>query len=252
MENQIEKSKKGGGSVFISADSFEHAQRVATMLSKSELVPKTFQGKVHNCVIALEMAQRIGASPLMVMQNMDIIHGRPSWRSQFLIATFNANGKFSSIRYEEEKKNGGRIRAIATDLSNGEDLHGTWVSMEMAKAEGWIDKNGSKWKTIPQLMMRYRAAAFFVRQFAPEISMGLMTNEESYDVGVIIEDADATVVTEKKIAQVSEKKEKLKEKAKPKKEEVKPSEKKPDPKEEKKADPKKEENKGGQQSIEMP
>ena len=153
--NEVSKAVTGStNSVFLSTDSFNHAQRVSLMLSKSALIPITFQNKVENCMIALEMAQRIGASPLMVMQNMDIIHGRPAWRSQFLIATFNATGKYSSIRYEDDNKNGGRTRAIATDLSNDEVLHGPWVTMEMAKAEGWIDKNGSKWKTMPELMRR--------------------------------------------------------------------------------------------------
>ena len=54
--------------------------------------------------------------------------------------------------------------------------------MEMAKAEGWIDKAGSKWKTMPELMRRYRAASFFTKQFAPEVSMGLQTIEEIIDI----------------------------------------------------------------------
>jgi hypothetical protein len=118
----------------------------------------------------------------MVMQNLYIVHGKPAWSSQFLIATLNACRKFSPLRYEEDDKHGGRCRGVAIDLSTGERLEGVWVTMEMAAAEKWIDKAGSKWKTMPQLMMRYRAAAFFTRQFAPEVSMGIMTNEEVIDI----------------------------------------------------------------------
>ena len=168
--------------MFGTKELFEHVQRVATMFSKSELVPKRYQNNVGNCVIALEMANRIGASPLMVMQNLDVILGKPSWSSTFLIATLNASGKFSPLRYEEDEQNGGRIRAWAIDKMNNEKVYGVWVSMEMAKSEGWIDKAGSKWKTMPELMRRYRAASFFTKQFAPEISMGLQTTEEVYDI----------------------------------------------------------------------
>jgi hypothetical protein len=172
-------------SFFGTKDLFEHVQRVATMFSKSELVPKRYQGNIGNCIIALEMAQRIGASPLMVMQNLDVILGKPSWSSKFLIASLNASGKFSPLRYEEDDQSGGRTRAVAYDKMTGEKVFGAWVSMEMAKLEGWIEKNGSKWKTMPELMRRYRAASFFTNQFAPEVSMGLQTIEEAYDIGTV-------------------------------------------------------------------
>lgn len=173
---------QGIQSVFSNKDIFEHGQRVAVMLSKSDLVPKQFQGNVGNCIIALEMANRIGASPLMVMQNLYVVHGKPAWSSQFLIATVNASGKFSPLRYEEDEVKGGRARAWAYDKSMNEKIYGPWVSMEMARAEGWVDKAGSKWKTMPELMMRYRAATFFARQFAPELSMGINTYEEAQDI----------------------------------------------------------------------
>lgn len=171
--------------VFTNKDTFEHSQRVAMMLTKSELVPDTFRDKPANVMIALEIATRIGASPLMVMQNLYIVHGRPAWSSQFLIATLNACGRFSALRYEEDDKDGGRTRAVATDKRTGELCLGAWVSIDMAKREGWYEKKGSKWQTMPELMRRYRAAAFFTRQFAPEVSMGFHTAEEVQEVTVV-------------------------------------------------------------------
>jgi len=169
-------------STFGNKEGFEHSMRVAKALSVSDLVPQQYKGNVSNCLIAMDISKRIGASELMVMQNLYIVHGKPAWSSQFLIATLNACKKFSPLRYEEDEKNGGRCRAYAVDLATGERLEGVWVTMEMAAAEKWIDKAGSKWKTMPQLMMRYRAAAFFTRQFAPEVSMGIMTSEEVIDI----------------------------------------------------------------------
>lgn len=175
--HQLQKSDS-----FATKESFEHIQRVATMFSKSDMIPKRYINNVGNCIIALEMANRMGANILMVMQNLDVIQGKPGWSSTFLIATLNASGKFSPLRYEEDDKNGGRVRAWALDKINNEKVYGAWVSMEMAIAEGWVAKAGSKWKTMPELMMRYRAASFFTKQFAPEVSMGLQTVEEIYDI----------------------------------------------------------------------
>ena len=169
-------------SVFQNASTFEHAQRVAIALSKSTLVPKNYQDNVSDAIVAMEMAHRIGASPLMVMQNLYIVHGKPAWSSKFLIATLNASGKFSPLQYEEDDNEGGRCRAFCKDISTGDYLYGVWVSMEMANAEGWLNKNGSKWKTMPQLMRRYRSATFFVNQFAPELSMGIKTQDEMEDI----------------------------------------------------------------------
>ncbi len=182
MENENQLQIKPNTSVYDSGN-FEHAQRVAVMLSKSALIPKEYQNNVQNTMIALELSARIGASPLMVMQNLYIVHGKPSWSSTFIIASLNSSKKFSPIRFELSGE-GDKMScyAWAYELSTNEKIIGPTVTMAMAKAEGWIDKNGSKWKTMPELMIRYRSAAFFGRLYAPEILMGMQTMEEVIDV----------------------------------------------------------------------
>lgn len=168
-------------------DSFTQIQRAATLFSSSSLVPKDYQGKggLANCVIALNMAQRMNADPLMVMQNLYVVHGRPSWSSQFLIACFNQTGRFSPIRYvwtgTEGEDNWG-CQAWSTEKVSGERIEGPLVTIDIAKKEGWFSKNGSKWQTIPRLMLMYRAAAWLVRTHAPELAMGIQTVEESQDI----------------------------------------------------------------------
>ena len=166
------------GQVFAPAQ-FEHAQRIAKVLSSSDLVPTTYKNNVANTLVALEMANRMGASPLMVMQNLHIIHGRPSWGSSFIIASLNSCGRFSTLRFVGDSN---KCKAVATDKQTGEVLEGPTVSLEMAKAEGWLTKTGSKWITMPELMLKYRAAAFFGRLYAPEVLMGMQTTEEIVDI----------------------------------------------------------------------
>ena len=171
---------------FQSAEGFNLLQRMATMFSSSTLVPTQFQGKQNfsNCVIALNMAQRLGADPLMVMQNLYVVHGTPSWSSKFMIAMFNQCGRYESIHYEETGEKGTDTQGViawAKEKSTGEILKGPEVTIKIAKEEGWYAKNGSKWKTMPDQMLRYRAAAWFIRTTAPELSMGLQTVDEVTD-----------------------------------------------------------------------
>ena len=216
---------------FFTAGGFALMQRGAALLSSSTLVPSAYRAEIEekkygrvtgvkqnpnampNCVLALNMSQRMGADPLMVMQNLYIVDGRPAWSSQFIIAAINACGKFSPLRFTieelgekevawvttkwESNPNGGRdipkdvqhkakivnrqCRAWAIEKSTGERLDGPVVSMDMAVAEGWFGKAGSKWQTMPEVMLRYRAASFFGKLYAPELLMGIQTAEEIHD-----------------------------------------------------------------------
>lgn len=169
-------------SFFTNLEAFEAGQRICKMLSSSSLVPTIYQGNIANTFIALEMATRTGSSPLTVMQNLYIVHGRPGWSAQFVIAALNACGKFSPLRFELTGEGDKRAcKAWAIEHGTGERLEGPPVSVEMAKAEGWYSKNGSKWQTMPELMLRYRAATFFGRLYAPDILMGMRTSEELQD-----------------------------------------------------------------------
>jgi hypothetical protein len=174
--------------VFSGIAAFDAAQRMAKALSSSTLVPQIYRGQegLANSLIALEMAGRMGVSPLVVMQNMQPINGRPSWSSQFLIATVNASGRFSPLRFSfDNEDNPTACHAHATDKESGELLKGPKITMAMAQAEGWSTKSGSKWKTMPELMLRYRAAAFWVRLYCPEVSLGLVTQEEATDIEAV-------------------------------------------------------------------
>lgn len=170
--------------IFGTSNNFRMAWQMSQALAQSTVVPNTFQGNPSNCLIAIEQANRLGMSPFMVMQNLDVIYGRPSWSSKFLIAMINGSGKFDhELQFEETKdKDGKPFSCTAWTTKDGRRVDGMTVDMNIAKAEGWLDKNGSKWKTMPQLMLRYRAASFFSRLNCPEITLGLYTREEVEEI----------------------------------------------------------------------
>jgi len=170
---------------------FALAQRKAKAYASSTLVPEAYRGpeNVGNVLIAMEIANRIGANELMVMQSLYVVQGRPSWSSSFLIATVNACGRFTPMRFEtsgdDPKADNYRVRAYADDKATGERCNGPWITWEMVKAEGWLKKNGSKWQTMPELMFMYRSAGFWTRVYAPEVSMGIHTAEENDDIAAV-------------------------------------------------------------------
>lgn len=183
---------------FATEKAFELAQRQARVFSSSTLVPTIYQGdnNIGNCVIALEIAQRLQMSPLMVMQNLYVVQGRPSWAGQFVYALIEACGRFDRLKYEVEggsdpKAPGYRVRLTARDVATGEIKRGAWIDWAMVNGEGWASKNGSKWKTMPEQMFYYRSASFFGRAHAPAVLMGLQTREEIEDVhGIFRDDSD--------------------------------------------------------------
>ena len=169
--------------IFGTEDNFIMATQMAKALAESTIVPQTYQKNWSNCLIAIEQAQRLKVSPMMVMQNLYVIQGRPSWSSSFLIAAINNSKKFDTeLQFEDTKdKNGKPYSCLAYALKNGRRVEGMEITMDMAQAEGWLNKNGSKWKTMPGLMLRYRAASFFARLNCPEITLGLYTKDEILD-----------------------------------------------------------------------
>ena len=136
-------------------------------------------------LIAIELASRLRTSPLMVMQHLYIVYGRPAWSAQYVIAAINGSGKYDMELQFDEKADakGNPYSCVCWTEKDGRKVTGPIITMDLAKAEGWIDKNGSKWKSMPQIMLRYRAASFFGRMNCPDLMMGMYTKEEQYEIG---------------------------------------------------------------------
>jgi hypothetical protein len=170
-------------SPFENIQKFEEAQRMAAIWEKSTLVPKEYQNNKANVMIAMEMAHRIGAGTMQVMQNLYIVHGRPAWSSAFIIAAVNSCGRFEPLRFELSGEGDDRTCVAWTkDKENGERLEGTPITIKMAKAEGWYGKTGSKWQTMPEHMLRLRSASFFGRMYAPDVLMGMYSDDEAREM----------------------------------------------------------------------
>lgn len=225
---QVTAQMSAPGSSLFNFNNFSEVMEAAKLLASSNIVPEIYQswvakttgygkGKntnytenpnaVANCLLALNMSSRLGADPLMIMQNLYLIEGRPAWSSQFIIAGINSCGRFTTLQFEftdlgnkdiaytETAWNNGNKETLnksvnmddfscvawATDKASGKVVKSSPITLEMAIQEGWYFKKGSKWQTMAQQMAMYRAAAFFGRVYAPEVTMGIYTKDEVED-----------------------------------------------------------------------
>jgi hypothetical protein len=171
-------------SMWNDTEMLNQAWRCAGFLGNSALVPETYQKRPENCLIALDLANRSGMSPLTVMQNLYIVKGKPAWAGQFAIALVNASRRFAKplrpVFFGEEGTSSWGCYMETYDLE-GNKVIGSKITMQMAKDEGWIDKSGSKWKTMPEQMLMYRAGAFFARAHCPDVLYGVQMAEEVKD-----------------------------------------------------------------------
>lgn len=179
LEPTLENSNLRNMGIWDSVKKFEGAQRMAKALSTSTMVPKEYQGNLGNCLIALDMSERLQLSPFAVMQSLYLVNGRPSWSAQFITTVINKSGRYRKPLSFEVKGKGDTLSCFAhTEDLEGNRIEGVEVTMAMAKDEGWISKNGSKWKTMPEQMIRYRAASFFGRLHCPDLIMGVYAEDE--------------------------------------------------------------------------
>lgn len=211
---------------FETMQGFELLQRQGKMLSQCSMLPANFKNNIPDCAIALEMSARMGyaVSPLLILQSIVTVHGKPTFEAKFVIGLLKSRCGYRRFDYEMSGKVGdaGEVRrtprigrdgkpvldkngnpifdneiirdgrtclAYAIDR-DGNRIEGVPISMAMAKVEGWYDKNGSKWQTMPELMLRYRAATFFKNIHCPEITMGFRTSDEAIDIDPEVEIID--------------------------------------------------------------
>lgn len=188
MENEIIQAEQARGlsaDVFSNPESFQKIYDMGKMFASSRLVPTAYQGNPMDCTIAIDMANRMGVNPMMVMQNLYVVQGKPSWSGQACTSMIMASGKFKNVHHEYTGEKETDTWGCYLEAERVEDhviVKGPEVTIKMAKDEQWYSKNGSKWKTMPELMLAYRASAFFARVHIPNALMGCAVEGEVEDI----------------------------------------------------------------------
>ena len=190
--NQLQTLDPQGQKLELEVKKFELEQRKAKAFVATDFFPAHLrkgdkEATIGAAIIVLDLAQRMNLGALEVAQSIYIIHGKPSFETKFLVARLNSSGLLKGRLNTILSPDGQSAHCEAVDAQTGQLLRGTTITMDMARREGWLSKNGSKWQTMPELMMKYRAQSFFINEFFPEVKYGLKTSDEAEDTNEIKE-----------------------------------------------------------------
>lgn len=182
------------------SDEMRSQFKLAQFMSTSEIIPTVFKNKPANVFIAMQLAQRMNVPAMEIMQNLYIVHGNPTFKTSYLIARANESGIFSEpIQYEIQGEIGNETITAYAHLKCSGTRISAQVSMDMARKEGWT-KN-EKYKSMNVQMLCFRAAAFLLRRYAPQIALGISSKEEIEDTTERSESAREKM--NRKIAEIS-------------------------------------------------
>jgi hypothetical protein len=160
--------------------SLGEAQQFALILSKTELVPKSYQGKPDAIVVAMAWGAEIGLSGLQAVQNIASINGRPSLWGDAALAVVMAHPSYEDHE-ERIEGTGDQMRAICAMKRKGKSDKTAEFSVADAKKAGLWGKQGP-WTQYPQRMLQMRARGFAMRDQFPDALRGISLAEESQDI----------------------------------------------------------------------
>lgn len=156
----------------------DHRYRLAKAFSMSGMVPVHFANKPEACLVAMLYAEQLGEHPMLLFQEMTVINGRPSTSARFAISRANRSGLLQGPITWASQGSGDalEVTASATLRETGEVITAT-VTMREAQADQWT--RNPKYKSIPEQMLRWRAATRLINLYMPEVLFGLGVKEEA-------------------------------------------------------------------------
>lgn len=163
---------------------FSDRWKIAEKLSKSSIIPKEFQGKPENILLCMGMSEKMGLDLITVVNNLQMVMGHQEWKGSFIPVLIEKTGKYTDLEFNfvgKETDDTFGCYLEATRTRDGKRIKGTTITIAMAKQEGWYSRN-SKWKTMPQQLLIYRASTFFARAYCAAALNGISTEGETSDI----------------------------------------------------------------------
>ena len=177
MTNLPANAPLSGPSTLMDPKGFEQLCRVGKMLAASVLFPADLrkgnpEQAAANGALVMNMALRLNEDPLTVAQHIYFVGGKPSWSTSYLISKANQNGVFENPINWDIQGEGDGLSVTARAVLNATKKPVSFTcDMAMAKGEDWVKNR--KYRTMPELMLRYRSAAALIRLYCPEVMVGV-------------------------------------------------------------------------------
>ena len=156
------------------------AMQFSDVLSKSIMVPREYQGKPANVLVAVQWGMELGLAPMQALQNIAVINGKPSIYGDALLAMVRADHRCLGVK---EYLDGETAVCLITRSHNNGDFEEIErkFSVDDAKRAGLWGKQGP-WKQYPQRMLQMRARSLAIRDGFPDVIKGLISVEEAQDM----------------------------------------------------------------------
>lgn len=167
---------------FLVPANFQEAYQIAEMLSNSEMVPKNYQRKPNDIVIAMAMGAELGFQPLQSLQNIAVINGRPSvWGDAFRALIIGSPDLLSFKEWFDDSTQTAHCQ-IERRLASGTkaEFEGSF-SLEDAKQAGLFGKQGP-WTQYTKRMQQWRALGFAGRNAYADRLRGIWIDAEAQDL----------------------------------------------------------------------
>lgn len=156
------------------------AMQFSEVLSQSAMVPREYQGKPANVLVAVQWGMELGLAPMQALQNIAVINGKPSIYGDALLAMVRADHRCLGVK---EYLDGETAVCLITRSHNNGDFEEIErkFSVDDAKRAGLWGKQGP-WKQYPQRMLQMRARSLAIRDGFPDVIKGLISVEEAQDM----------------------------------------------------------------------
>ena len=158
------------------------AMDFSKMLSQSEMVPKSYQRKPQDILVAVQWGYELGLQPLQALQNIAIINGKPSVYGDAALALVKNDPRCAGVNEKIEGEGDARTAFCKVKRRYGEEIEETVAQFSVADAKRarlW-GKQGP-WSQYPDRMLQMRARGFAIRDAFPDALKGVITAEEAQD-----------------------------------------------------------------------
>ena len=177
MSNAIAKTT--GMGFALQPNSLDEAFRMAEMLAGSQMVPKSYQGKPQDALVAMMMGSELGLNPIQSLANVAVINGKPAIYGDALLALVQNHPKFGG--HEESFEESGMIATCTVWRKGDKNQHTVTFSQADAQKAGLWGKSGP-WTQYPKRMLMWRARGYALRDKFADALGGLITVEEARDM----------------------------------------------------------------------
>ena len=166
---------------FLSESKFEHAFRMAKMISTTQLIPKAYHNKPADILVAFEFGRSLGLGYLQAVQNIAVINGRPSLWGDAVLAVCQGHPDFEYIKEHQMTNDSGEVigcQCIVKRKSYPEETKRQFTIEDAKKAGIW---GRNVWAQYPNRMLAMRARAFALRDTFADALSGIQMIEEVQD-----------------------------------------------------------------------